>query len=93
MEFKVLTGNNTLAILLKQIGNPSFLCILGSRLLFNLKEAGKLGINEGTNYRIKTLSNIEFEQPAGSEGSPTDNICATAEHMSLTASILQVSSV
>lgn len=41
------------------LGNPTFLCILGSRMLFNLKEAGKLGVNEGTNYR-ESISAIDF---------------------------------
>ncbi|EJC99475.1 uncharacterized protein FOMMEDRAFT_160533 [Fomitiporia mediterranea MF3/22] len=63
VEFKVVTGNSSLAIFFDQLGSPSFLCILGSRLFFNMKEAGKLGVNEGTSYRMKSVSNIEFEQP------------------------------
>lgn len=35
--------------------------MLGSRLLFNLKDAAKLGVNEGTNYRPeRSVSTIDF---------------------------------
>ncbi|EJC99532.1 uncharacterized protein FOMMEDRAFT_160599 [Fomitiporia mediterranea MF3/22] len=68
LNFKVPVNNDVLEMFLQQAGNPSFLCILGSRLLFNLKEAGKLGVNEGTNYRTTSMSTIEFDQPARSEG-------------------------
>lgn len=43
------------------LGNPTFLCILGSRLLFNLKDAGKHAVNEGTSYRPeRSVSDIDF---------------------------------
>lgn len=43
------------------LGNPTFLCILGSRLLFNLKDAGKLEVNKGTNYKFESsVSGIDF---------------------------------
>ena len=32
------------------IGSPTLLCILGSRLCFNLKEAAEHGVNVGTNW-------------------------------------------
>ena len=44
-------------------GNSALLSILGSRMMFNLKEAGELGVNGGTNYRPSlsgTLSGPEF---------------------------------
>ena len=43
-------------------GSPALLSVLGSTLLTNLKEAGELGLNEGTNYRpsVNSVSNIEF---------------------------------
>ena len=49
---------------LKYIGNPSLLCILGSRMFFNLKEAGEAGINEGTNLgsHRSTISSIHFDE-------------------------------
>ncbi|EJC99477.1 uncharacterized protein FOMMEDRAFT_160536 [Fomitiporia mediterranea MF3/22] len=71
MEFKVDTSVS-LALLLEQFGSRSFLCILGSRVFFNMKEAGKLGVNEGTSYRMKSVSNIEFKQPVGSDASTND---------------------
>ena len=62
IQFKVNVENVVLAEILESIGNPSFLSILGSRLLINLKEAGELGLNEGTNYRpgSKSVSDIAF---------------------------------
>lgn len=38
------------------LGSPSFLCLLGCRLLIHLKEAGEVGVNAGTSYRLKTMS-------------------------------------
>ncbi|KAH8109719.1 hypothetical protein DFH11DRAFT_513647 [Phellopilus nigrolimitatus] len=52
--------NALLAELLNVLGNPSLLCVLGSRLLVHLKEAGERGANGGTSYRMRTMSNIEF---------------------------------
>ncbi|KAH8109805.1 hypothetical protein DFH11DRAFT_1515051 [Phellopilus nigrolimitatus] len=52
--------NALLAYLLTIVGSPSLLCVLGSHLLVHLKEAGERGANEGTSYRMKTMSNIEF---------------------------------
>ncbi|KAL5498493.1 hypothetical protein ACEPAH_1846 [Sanghuangporus vaninii] len=40
-------------------GNPTFLCILGSQILINLKEAGERLTNGGTD-RSKTISAIQF---------------------------------
>ena len=53
------------------LGNPSFMCSLGSRILFNSKEAGQGGQNEGTRCRIPSLrvSEMEFVEPANAEGS------------------------
>ena len=42
--------------------NPTLLCILGGQLLINLKEAGDLGVNGGTNYRSTSVSNIDFAE-------------------------------
>ena len=62
IEFKVGLENAFLAGVLEAIGNLSFLSVLGSHLLFNLKEAGELGLNEGTNYRpdSRSISDIDF---------------------------------
>ena len=45
-------------------GNTSFLSILGAHLLFNMKEAGERGLNQGTSCGSKsTMSNIDFAMP------------------------------
>jgi hypothetical protein len=52
-------------LLLNAAGNPLLLCIIGSRMFFNLKEAGKAGLNEGTNVgsHRATVSSIRFDEP------------------------------
>ena len=62
IELKVELEDDFLAGVLQAIGNPSFLSVLGSHLLINLKEAGELGLNEGTNYRpdSRSISDIDF---------------------------------
>ena len=59
------TESNTLfTYTLEALANPSLLSILGSRLLFNMKEAGAKGLNEGTSCGSKsTISDIEFGAP------------------------------
>ena len=57
-----------LSYILQEMGSPAFLCVLGSRLLFNIKEAAERGVNEGTSYKLKTLSNMDFAEGAGNEG-------------------------
>ena len=55
--------DNTLASnILIMVGNPTLLCILGGHLLINLKEAGEIGVNEGTNYRSNSVSDIDFAE-------------------------------
>ncbi|THH05849.1 hypothetical protein EW145_g4504 [Phellinidium pouzarii] len=49
-----------LSNLLEIIGSPTLLCILGSRLLIHMKEAGERGVNEGTSYMMQTMSDIAF---------------------------------
>jgi len=46
-------------------GNPAFLSILGARLLFNMKEAGEKGLNQGTSCPTltSTVSEIDFAAP------------------------------
>lgn len=60
MEYKLVISNNFLANLLESLGSPSFLCVLGSTMLFNLKEAGEQGLNQGTSFRVKSVSALEF---------------------------------
>lgn len=44
------------------LGNPTLLCIMGSHLLIHLREAAEKGRNEGTSYRSKPHSAIDFWQ-------------------------------
>ena len=68
---KVDAYNEFLSDVFSGLGNRAFLCILGSRMLFNLKEAGERGQNEGTSYNAssRTVSDMEFAQdgPVNSE--------------------------
>ena len=51
------------------LGNPLYFSLLGSRMLFNLKEAGERGQNEGTSYRTasSTLGEMDFAEPVDSQ--------------------------
>lgn len=65
IEFEVNVTNFFVANILDSLGRPSVLCLLGSRMLFNLKDAGERGVNEGTNYKLgnteeETVSSIRF---------------------------------
>ncbi|KAH8112092.1 hypothetical protein DFH11DRAFT_1609637 [Phellopilus nigrolimitatus] len=55
-------NNTVLSTVFGEIGSASFLCVLGSRLLVHLKEAGERGFNGGTSYSswAGTMSNLEF---------------------------------
>ncbi|KAH8111738.1 hypothetical protein DFH11DRAFT_1611591 [Phellopilus nigrolimitatus] len=53
-------SNDFLAGIIGISGSPSFLCVVGSRLLVHLKEAGERGLNGGTSYRMGTITSIEF---------------------------------
>ncbi|KAH8109380.1 hypothetical protein DFH11DRAFT_1515683 [Phellopilus nigrolimitatus] len=54
------THNFLLAGFLSVLGYPSILCVLGSRLLVHLKEAGERQTNGGTSYRMTTMSSMRF---------------------------------
>lgn len=46
------------------VGNLASLSILGAHLLFNMKEAGAKGLNQGTSCSSRaTMSNIDFATP------------------------------
>ena len=52
-------------VLLEGIGSPTLLCVAGSRIFINLKEAAEHGVNVGTNWSSYSYSAIQFdEQPA-----------------------------
>ena len=57
-------GHNLyLPSILNALGSPTLQCILGSRLFFNLKEAGEHGVNVGTNWGSYTMTGIDFSDP------------------------------
>ena len=50
--------------IINALGSPTLLCVLGSRMFFNLKEAVELGANVGTNwsaYPIGVADSLRFE--------------------------------
>ena len=54
------------------LGSPTFLCVLGSHVLFNLKEAAEHGVNTGTNWSSYSHSALDFDEPSlGSEEGDT----------------------
>lgn len=55
------------AAVLSALGSPTLLCILGSRMFFNLKEAGEHGVNVGTNWSSHSHSAIRFDDPQHEE--------------------------
>lgn len=61
-------GFSTRDPILSVIGSPSFLCILGSRMFFDLKQAAKLGVNGGISHiynapAMRTFTDPEFAIP------------------------------
>ena len=62
ISLKVSVENDFLSNVLVSIGNPSFLCIIGSRLLINLKEVVEASLDEGTIHRssLRSVSDIIF---------------------------------
>ena len=60
-------SNARFAYVLSVLGNPSLLSLFGARLLFNMKEAGEHGVNEGTNWGSHTASGIRFEDGPGND--------------------------
>lgn len=57
----VFNGGTFLAAVLNSVGNPALLSLLGARLLFNMKEAGAKGLNQGTSCGSRsTVSAIGF---------------------------------
>lgn len=66
------------------VGSPALLSLLGARLLFNMKEAGAKGLNQGTSCGSKsTVSEIDFTEPpqAGTGHSLEDAEAAEAIEM------------
>ncbi|EJD00937.1 uncharacterized protein FOMMEDRAFT_29733 [Fomitiporia mediterranea MF3/22] len=57
-----LVSKPDVAKVFNAIGNPMIACIIGCRILLNLKEAGKRDTNGGTLDRVGPASNIQFAQ-------------------------------
>ena len=55
-------GDSVVTVLLSALGSPTFLCVLGSRMFFNLKEAAEHGVNVGTNWSSYSRSAIRFDE-------------------------------
>ena len=61
VNYEIDLENVFLTNLLTVAGSPTFLCIFGSRMLFNLKEAAEKGTIEGSNIKTQeTYSDIAF---------------------------------
>lgn len=68
------------ASILQGVGNPTLLCILGSRMFFNLREAVEHGVNEGTNWSSHAMSGIEFKEPEVAEERYESFVIETRTH-------------
>ena len=55
-------GSLFVGFLLTEIGSPTILCIVGSHIFFNLKEAGEHGVNIGTNWSSHSYSTVQFDE-------------------------------
>ena len=60
VQLHIVVDNQLVAAILSAAGSPTLLSILGGHLLINLKEAGEMGANGGTNYRLSRISDIDF---------------------------------
>ncbi|KAH8111441.1 hypothetical protein DFH11DRAFT_1613150 [Phellopilus nigrolimitatus] len=52
--------DSNVRIFLALLSSTALVSVIGSRLMVHLKEAAAIGVNEGTSYRMKTLSHMEF---------------------------------
>lgn len=53
--------NAFFAYVLNVCGTPTLVCVVGNHLLIHLREAGDARVNEGTSYRLKTISALNFD--------------------------------
>lgn len=60
MESDVATAP-VVSSVLQAFGMPTLLCVLGSRMFFNLKEAAEHGVNVGTNWSSHLENTMQFE--------------------------------
>ena len=66
-EVKTATSQ-ALAAVINYLGSVTLLCVLGSRMFFNLKEAAEHGVNVGTNWASYSHSAIHFDESPTREG-------------------------
>ena len=57
-----LDGDSVVGTLLSGFGSPTLLCVIGSRMFFNLKEAAEHGVNVGTNWSSYEHSTMRFNE-------------------------------
>ena len=80
-------SNALFAYILNVLGNPALLSILGAHLLFNMKEAGAKGLNEGTSCGSKsTISDIDF-------GAPPEAAASQSQDEAMEAGILEIEEI
>ena len=63
--YTVVEDSRFPACVLNTVGNPTLLCIVGGQLLINLKEAGERGAVGGTDFTLRTLSDVTFGEVRG----------------------------
>ena len=68
--------NSTREVIVSIIGNPSYLCLLGSRMFINLKEAGSSDVKSGSSASAlsqqsgsSVVSDLQFADVTGSMNS------------------------
>ena len=85
---KFNAGSSALfAHILVVLTNPPLLSVLGARLLFNMKEAGAKGLNEGTSCGSKsTISDIEF-------GAPPEAVASQSQDDAMEARTLEIEEI
>ena len=72
--------NALFTYILAVLANPSLLSVLGACLLFNMKEAGAKGLNEGTSCGSRsTISDIDFGAPPEAVAIQSHDEAAEAE--------------
>ena len=68
--------NSTREVIVSILGNPSYLCLLGSRMFINLKEAGSSDVKSGSSASAlsqqsggSVVSDLQFADVSGSMSS------------------------
>lgn len=57
-----VSDDSSITLIYNALGSPGILCILGARLMINLKEAGRRDMNDDTTaFSGITLATIQFE--------------------------------